>query len=226
MAEFLTTKGISAHIEDIIRNAKNKLVLISPYIQLSKIFLERLQDTDRRNVKITLVFRKGALKPDEGSQLSQLKNLSLYFCEDLHAKCYFNEERMLLTSMNMYESSEKNREMGVLIRANDDRELFGDALKEAESIVNASAKDDLKKHKDVSYYPRTDRKGYCIRCRRPIPYDLDRPHCYECFLEWVEWGNRDYEESYCHACGEPAPVTKAMPRCDSCYDRSRRKKWL
>ena len=58
MAEFLTTQGTSYHIENIIKNAKNKLVLISPYLKLSKTFFERLKDADRRGVKITLVYGK------------------------------------------------------------------------------------------------------------------------------------------------------------------------
>ena len=52
MAEFLTTKGISFHIEHIIRNAKNRLILISPYLQLSKNFFERLQGADRRKASV------------------------------------------------------------------------------------------------------------------------------------------------------------------------------
>lgn len=223
MAEFLTTKGTSFYIEDIIRNAKNKLVLISPYLQFPKTFFERLQDADRRNVKITLVCRKGALKPDEKSQLQQLKNLSLYFLENLHAKSYFNEECMVITSMNIYEFSEKNnREMGILIRKEADNKVFNDAVKEAESIVNSSTKDNLRKHKYDSNHPRTKQMGYCIRCRIPIPYGLDRPYCRDCFLEWLEWENPDYEESCCHTCGRPEPTTMAKPQCYLCYVKFQR----
>lgn len=222
MTEFLTTKGILFYIEHIIRNAKNRLILMSPYLQLSKTFFERLQDADGRNVKITLVCRKGALKPDERSQLQQLKNLKLYFHEDLHAKSYFNEECMVITSMNVYEFSEKNREMGMLIRKEADNKVFSDAVREVESIVKSSTKDDLRRYKDDSYQLKTKQTGYCIRCRIPIPYDLHRPYCRECFLEWLEWENPDYEEFYCHTCGRPKPTTMLKPRCSSCYIKSQR----
>jgi len=220
MAEFLTTHGTSYYIEHIITNAKNKLVLISPYLQLSKTLFERLRDADRRKVKITLICRKGALKPDERSQLQQLKNLSLYFHEDLHAKNYFNEECMVITSMNIYEASEKNREMGILIRKEGDNRVFSDGVREAKSIVDSSTKVDLRKQKDESYYPRTKQTGYCIRCRTPIPYDLDRPYCYACFLEWVEWENPYYQDNHCHTCGKPAPTSMAKPLCNACYRKS------
>jgi len=217
VAEFLTTQGTSYYIEHIITNAKNRLVLISPYIQLSRTLFERLRDADKRNVKITLVCRRGALKPDERSQLQQLKNLSLYFHENLHAKSYFNEECMVITSMNIYEASEKNREMGILIRKEDDNKIFSDGVREAKSIVDSSTKDDLRKQKEGSYSTRAKQTGYCIRCRIPIPYDLDRPYCRDCFSEWVVWENPDYEESYCHTCGKPTPTSMAKPECYSCY---------
>lgn len=136
MAELLTTKGTSHHIEDIITNAKKRLTLISPYIKLSKTFLGRLQDANKRGVKVTLVYGKDQLNPDEMSKLEQLNNLSLYFLENLHAKCYFNEECMVITSMNMHDFSESsNREMGVLIRKDKERdnEVFDNAVKESDS---------------------------------------------------------------------------------------------
>lgn len=53
MAEFLTTIGISHHIERIIKKAENQLVLVSPYLQLSPILMTRLEDASNRNIKIT-----------------------------------------------------------------------------------------------------------------------------------------------------------------------------
>jgi len=223
MAEFLTTKGTSYYLEDIIRNAKNELVLISPFLQISKTLLERLKDADRQNVKIILIYGKDELKPDEKSKLQQLANVSLYFSKDLHAKCYYNEESMVITSMNMYEFSENtNREMGVLIRAKDDekvyneavkeaksildsaakdsliRNIFGRVVKEAKSILDSAAKDDSRKSKPTSKTrttSRTKKEGYCIRCKTSIPYNLDSPYCRDCWKKWKEGGeNPDYRE--------------------------------
>lgn len=220
MAEFLTTYAVSSEIENIMIHAKKKLVLISPYLQFSKTLFERLQDADRRKVEITLILRTGALKSDERRHLQQLKNLSLYFHEHLHAKSYFNEECMVITSMNIYEASEKNREIGILIRKEDDNKIFSDGVREAKSILDSSTKDDFTKQKVEAYHPSRKQIGYCIRCRKGIPYDLEKPFCYECFLEWLKWENPDYEESYCHTCGEPDPTSMAKPRCNSCYSKS------
>jgi len=39
MAEFLTSKGTAYHLENIIKGAKKKLVLVSPYLQISQTFM-------------------------------------------------------------------------------------------------------------------------------------------------------------------------------------------
>ena len=48
--------------------------------------------------------------------LEGLTQIKTSFRRNLHAKCYLNENEALLTSMNLYEFSEKNNdEMGVLV---------------------------------------------------------------------------------------------------------------
>ena len=248
MAEFLTTQGTSHNIEDIIIKANKKLVLISPFLQISKTLFERLKDADRQNVKIILIYGKDELKPNERRQLKQLRNLSLYFFENLHAKCFFNEESMVITSMNMYEFSEKtNREMGVLIRANGDEKVYNEAVKEADSILASAKKDSLirsvvseviKEAKTIvdsaikdepkrpkgRYSPhksRTKQTGYCIRCKKHIPLDVEQPLCHDCWEKWNIHNNPDYKEHFCHTCGKPSRTTKARPKCDSCYKQQR-----
>ncbi len=46
MPKFLTTTGVSYEIENVIKGAKYKLALVSPYLKLSKNFYERLRDAD------------------------------------------------------------------------------------------------------------------------------------------------------------------------------------
>ncbi|MFC1908551.1 phospholipase D-like domain-containing protein [Chloroflexota bacterium] len=233
MAEFLTTKGVADEIESIIKNAKNRLVLISSYLQLSETLFQILKDADRREVRITLVYGKGELKPDERSQLKKFDNLSLCLLENLHAKCFFNEECMVITSMNLYDfyeqknremgvliSEQKNREMGVLISTKGDESAFRNAVKEAKLIVDSSRKHDLRRPGGDYFYHRNKQKYYCIRCRTVIPYDLKKPLCRDCFSEWEIGGDPNYEEYYCHTCGRHEPATINKPLCSSCYRES------
>jgi hypothetical protein len=229
MAEFLTTSGTSYHIENIIIEAKSKLVLISPYLQISKTFYERLKDAANKNVSIKIIYGKDELKPNERNSLAELKNLELYYFDNLHAKCYFNESRMVITSMNMYEFSEKNnREMGVLIQKNIDQELFEKAVNEAISIIQSSEQISIRKterpladnkksidYKDVKY--KKILRGYCIRCEERIDFNPERPYCNDCYSVWAQFENPMYEENVCHRCGEYESTCMNKPLDYKCY---------
>ncbi len=222
MAEFLTTRGVSLQIENIIKNAKGRLVLISPFIRFPETLIQNLKDADKRKVKITLVYGKRELRADERKPLTELANISLNFLENLHAKCIFNEECMVITSMNLYDSSEiTNREMGILITKKDDGKAFREAIQEVNVIVTNSARRDIPRAgKDDVYRVKASAKGYCIRCGTPIPYDLDRPLCDEHYEVWAQYRDLDFLEHYCHTCGRPEPTSKARPECDACYHGS------
>lgn len=230
MAEFLTTNGTSYRIETIIMDALSELTLVSPYLQLSKTFYERLKDASKRKVKIKIIYGKDELKPNEKNSLAELENVELYFFENLHAKCYYNEADMVITSMNMYEFSEKNnREMGVHITKKNDFELFEKATNETNSIIQSSeiiplAKTNrqLKKDDNKQSSNKSDKKpqrGYCIRCEDRIPYDIEKPYCWECFSVWSQFENPEYEENVCHSCGEFSETTILKPVCYSCYKK-------
>ena len=139
MAKFLTTKGNSYHIEQIIINAEKTLTLVTPYLKLSQMLYERLIDADNRGVQIILVYGKSELAAAERDKIFSLNNIAIYYNHSLHAKCYFNESEMIITSMNLYDFSEvNNREMGILLDRKKDRKIFDETCREVESIVNAS----------------------------------------------------------------------------------------
>ena len=228
MAEFLTTNGTSYHIENVIIGAKKNLVLVSPYLQISKTFFERLKDASNNNVEMKIIYGKDELKPHEKNFIEELKNIELFFFENLHAKCYFNEFEMVITSMNMYEFSEKNnREMGVFISKNNDTELFDKAVKETQSIIQSSKKIKLTKTKEAYFQDKKNdneystinktKRGYCIRCEKRIPFHLAEPYCWSCFSTWANFQNEHYEENVCHNCGENRDTSMVKPLCYNCY---------
>ena len=213
------------------------MVLISPFIQLPETLFQTLKDADRRKVEITLVYGKSKLSLRERSQLEQLDNLSLHFLENLHAKCFFNEADMVITSMNLYDHSEQsNREMGVLVRAGEEGDVFREAVKEAALIVGLSSKETSgRKRVDnsssdssriiilntTSNTSATKQIGHCIRCGISIQHDLAKPFCPDCFSKWDIWENSYHKDSHCHTCGKRALTSRSKPECNSCYIRSR-----
>ena len=221
MVEFLTARGTISAIENIISEANTLLFLVSPYLQPPKVLLDKLQDASSRHVSIVIIYRKGEVKVETLEQLRRLGNLSLCCCENLHAKCYFNEKAMVITSMNFVEASEKNWEIGMLLKKAEDEKVFTEAVKEIISLWKSSVRE-LSSQGVPPYRGKRQVSGYCIRCSKPIPLDSSRPHCTECYYEWEFWGNPNYPEKVCHVCGKSAEVTRLYPRCESCYRKSRR----
>jgi len=221
--KFLTTLEASAKVEKIIREAKNELTIITPFLKLSNLFLERFRDAENRGVRIKLVYGKRELDSKEQNSLEQLNNLDLYFCESLHAKCYFNEEQMVITSLNLYDYSIKNnREMGVYIKREENEKLFNDALTEANSIIQSAILEKLSVEKEIHVEDEdtNHRTGFCIRHHKTISFNPEQPLCTSCYKVWVEFGDPDYPENYCHACGKIASTSYRKPLCWKCYNNS------
>jgi hypothetical protein len=230
MAKFLTTNEVTSEIAKIINKAKPKtrVTLISPYVQIPENLLQDMKDACSRNVSITLIYGKEELKPEVRSHLEQLDNLSLRFLDNLHAKCFFNEDCMVITSLNLYNYSEKNREMGVLINAKDDADLFNEAAEEAKKIVKLAKEIKLGSSLLEKVGEKIDKgiksavdsligeePGHCIGCGRDmIPYNKDRPICGDCWKLGVRQGR------FCYRCREERKTTQKRPLCDSCYHKS------
>ena len=139
MAKFLTTSAIAYHIENIIREANKHLILVTPYLKLTKNLFERLKDASNKGVKVILIYGKEELKKEQKDWLHELKDIELHFSENLHAKIYLNEKELIIGSMNLYEYSEKNnREAGVLFERKVDQEIFNDTISEIKSIISSS----------------------------------------------------------------------------------------
>lgn len=216
MAKFLKTRKAVSELEDLIRNADQKLILISPYLKISKDFREMLDFRNKKDKITTIIFGKQELNPDEMKFLQSLRFVILKYNESLHAKCYLNDSKMIITSLNLYEfSMAHNKEMGVLIDKNDpaDKELFDEAYKEVEFIDETSQRFEFgnkvkenNKDEAVKKAKQNDKedKGFCIRTGVPIPFNIEKPLSKEAYKKWNEYGDENYPEKFCHFTGEPS----------------------
>lgn len=137
MSKFITSSNLDNEIESIIREAKTKLLLISPYINLSdNIRNLLLQKKSHPELEIIVAFREewkegknsGDNNVETESKYKNLKefdiwknfpNIRLVGLNNLHAKYYANENKGVITSLNLYRYSIKNNiEYGCLIRGN------------------------------------------------------------------------------------------------------------
>ncbi|MEQ9440358.1 MAG: phospholipase D family protein [Cyclobacteriaceae bacterium] len=191
------------HLENLVCGAESELFLVSPYLQISRHLYERLASLDA-NVTTTIIYGKSDLNRQEENMLYELDNLQMYYVDNLHAKCYFNEQSMIITSMNLYEYSEKNnREMGVLLDSVKDKLAYDAAVEETMSMLKVA--EERKRRKNG---PRRiniislDQYGFCIRTGKKIPFNPEKPFTAYAYKNWAPWGNPDYEERYCHMTGE------------------------
>lgn len=214
MAKFLNTRKAVSEIEDLIKDADQRLTLISPFLKISKDFRELLDYRNKKDKITTVIFGKQELNPDEMKFLQGLRFVILKYNEYLHAKCYLNDNKMVITSLNLYEfSMANNKEMGVLIDRNDpnDIQLFDDALKEVEFIDQTSQRFDFGSlQTKASQYDSRLGTGFCIRTGQPIPFDIEKPMTYDAFRTWDDFGNPDYPERFCHFSGEPSNGETSM----------------
>lgn len=139
MAKFLNTSATNYFLEELIKDAKDRLILISPYLKLNDRVKELLADKNRLKIDVRMVYGKSELQPAEITWLREQSYIRTSFCKNLHAKCYLNEELCIVTSLNLYEFSQvNNNEMGILIRREEDSELYRDAYEEAQRIIRIS----------------------------------------------------------------------------------------
>ena len=136
MAKFFTTSGISYRLEEIIKQAKREIILISPYLKINDRLKGLLEDQDRMKITIRVVYGKNELQPAESTWLQDLDSVHTTFVQNLHAKCYLNEKEAIITSMNFYEFSQvNNEEMGILVSRDDDKALYEEIEEDARRLI-------------------------------------------------------------------------------------------
>jgi hypothetical protein len=97
MVEFLDTNAISSEISKMISESKEKLYLVSPYLQMSDKLKILIQQAEKASPKIDIkvLYRSGKDSEindkDMDFFIKQLNNANIYELDNLHAKCYLND---------------------------------------------------------------------------------------------------------------------------------------
>jgi hypothetical protein len=141
MAEFLDTTAISYQLERLLKKAKRRIVLISPYMKLRPRVWELIEDAARLGVQVQIVYGKKE-RCDEVECLKAIPRVSVTFCKNVHAKCYLNEDFGMVTSLNLYDFSQaNNQEMGILFAKLSEPDLYHSVSQEALRIIRISGGD-------------------------------------------------------------------------------------
>ncbi len=214
MADFLDTESLNLAVSDVIMGAKEKLILISPYLKTCAKIRRYIEGADRNGVNIVFVYGKTNLDEDEIRWLKTLSNVLVCYVENLHAKCYFNDDLAVSTSMNLYEYSQVNNyESGVAIYNNrGDRDMY-------DALVDYSVM--LIKQGKIKYAT--------IKCREEIKKRLMYEKCslkfdklptpIDDFSSVKEEVSPSKEIGFCIRCGKKISVVDDSLFCKACHER-------
>ena len=121
--------GIEKEIVNIINSAKKSIVIVSPYIKLDeekenlawKEIYESLLKKSNEGLFIEVHARKNQKNNESDiteenikEKFKEIKLENIYLHRNLHAKLYFNEEKVLITSLNLTDCSKDNIEIGYI----------------------------------------------------------------------------------------------------------------
>lgn len=139
MAKFLNTTGVSYHLEELIKTTKDRLILISPYLQFHKRVKDHLENLNIQKRDIRIIYRENKLQVEESNWLESQIGIRTSLCNSLHAKCYINENEAIVTSMNLYSFSQQNNdEMGIHVTKEKDADLYNDIYEEVQRLLTIS----------------------------------------------------------------------------------------
>ena len=243
--EILRTHQIASAVIDMIDESKEYTYLVSPYIDLWPLLERTLERAAQQKKRLTFVVRFEDGKTRPMKSLHETYGFEVVFLEHLHAKLYCNERRALVSSMNLYDGSQKrNFELGVLI---DDsrqvRALFREFV--LDELLAVSPRLHLKGyfHNDDramaeemrSYESQLKQMGYCVTCGMKM--ELDRGdersspkivRCATCY-----WKDPSCANSYavpiahCHICGAEHRSSLNNPVHSNCKEMlCRYNKWV
>ena len=117
--EIIKDDHIPPRVLDILRDAEKRVTLVSPYNEFWTRLEKQIDAIVRNGVRVDVIYRAGK-RNDAIEWLETLgPRVKVHAVENLHAKIYLNESSVLITSMNLLESS-RNNSMEIGISINDE----------------------------------------------------------------------------------------------------------
>ena len=205
--EILTTSQVSSKIIEIIEKAEEYCFIVTPYFSPWVQSEKSLEYASNKKKKIIFFFRDDQ-REEKKVAIEEFHNtyhFDIVFIENLHAKIYVNEKEALITSMNLYDYSQRNNyEIGVLIR---------NKVKLNEIVYNVIIDKIFKTGKTSSLgnkYLKLLEKDlfleneirYCVLCGEPRRYTPDFKFCLDCRAKDTSERNLITNWLYCYGCGE------------------------
>ncbi len=137
MAKYLDTSHISSELMELLKEAKERIILVTYSVQVNTQIQERLKTKSKLGTlgEITLIYGNTVPKKSEFQWMSEIDDLRVWQKKNLHAKCYINEKKAIISSMNLYDYSQtSNVEMGFLITKKEDPEAYDKMMEDINDL--------------------------------------------------------------------------------------------
>ena len=225
MAKFIQGNELNLGVENIIKDAEQLLLIVSPYIKLHPRYKDcLLKHKSSPKFHIVIVFGKNegditkSIPKEEIEFFSSFPNIEIKYEERLHAKFYANERSSLITSMNLYDYSQNNNieagifmETHILDNISKSRSLDEQAF---DYFLDVSENCELLFKKEPKF-----EKGIMGFKKKYVESIIT-----ENKIEDIIKGKKTerpkqkvQNEGYCIACGKDIKLNPKVPYCKSCY---------
>jgi len=176
MAEFVEGSLLNLRLEELIKEAESHIILISPFIKLHPQIRDLLKSKkEDPNILVTIVFGKNedditeSLHKADFEFFKEFANIEIRYNPRLHAKYYANENKAILSSMNLHEYSQNNNiEFGVVVDKQGVLALKGRLLNDVLDADAFNFFDDVIESSEVKFIrePRPKLKDKLIKLRK------------------------------------------------------------
>jgi hypothetical protein len=137
MAKYLDTSQISSELMQLLKEAKERIILVTFSLKVNTQIQERLKTKSKLGTlgEITIIYGNTKLKSSELKWMEEIDDLKIFQKKNLHAKCYINEKKAIISSMNLYDYSQStNVEMGFLIKKDEDPEAYKKMMEDIDDL--------------------------------------------------------------------------------------------
>lgn len=107
--KFIKPSEISSKIMTLIEESDEYVIIVSPYVKISKWYklLKKFDNLNKRNIPVDFIIRDDKTNQTSFDELNEL-GFNFTAIKDLHCKLYLNEKYGIVSSMNLLLSSEIN----------------------------------------------------------------------------------------------------------------------
>lgn len=132
---YLNRENTVSEICSLLDNAYKEVIFITPYLQISSAIGKAIRRSSERGITVFIIIRDENLERAK-TEVKRFNNVVVFAHPNVHAKCYYNEYNVIITSMNLYASTEgENREIGTMMG---NSYIFNSLAEETKTLINSS----------------------------------------------------------------------------------------